>query len=308
MTRRKGIILAGGSGTRLHPVTRAVSKHLLPIHDKPMIYYPLSVLMLAGIREVMLICTGSELPRFRTLLGNGDSWGLHLVYAEQQEPEGIAQAFVIADEFLGGDPSALVLGDNIFFGSGLRARLDRANERTDGATIFVYPVADASAFGVLEVDDDGRPAGIVEKPVASTSNLAVTGLYFYDGDAPEIARHVEPSARGEREITAVNEAYRKAGRLHVERFGRGDAWLDTGTPESLLQASLFVETIETRQGFKVACLEEIAWRQGWIDDEMLARCATREAGSSYGAYLQALLGGDSRWWTGWSSGGSSQTS
>lgn len=296
--------MAGGAGTRLRPVTRAVSKHLLPIHDKPMIYYPLSVLMLAGIREVMLISTRAELPRFRALLGNGDSWGLQIVYEEQEEPLGIAQALVIADEFLGGDPSALVLGDNIFFGSGLRGRLERADARTDGATIFVYPVADPSSFGVLEVDGDGRAMAVVEKPKSSTSNLAVTGLYFYDGDATEIARQIEPSTRGEREITAVNEAYRAAGRLHVEHFGRGDAWLDTGTPESLLQASLFVETIETRQGFKVACLEEIAWRQGWIDDEVLSRCAAREAGSSYGRYVQALLDGESKTWTGWNSGGS----
>ena len=304
MTPRKGIILAGGSGTRLHPVTRVVSKQLLPIYDKPMIYYPLSVLMLAGIQEIMVISTPTDLPRFRDLLGSGEQWGVSFTYAEQAEPKGIAQALLIAEAFLDGGPSALVLGDNIFFGSRLRSSLEQADARVRGATVFVYPVANPSDFGVLEVDEHGGPVALVEKPKVPKTNLAITGLYFYDEMAPEMARSIKPSPRGELEITALNEAYREQGRLHVEHFGRGDAWLDTGTHESLLQASLFVETIQSRQGFKVACIEEIAWRQEWIDDDALAACVEREAGR-YGGYLRSLLRGDSGWWTGWQSDQSS---
>ena len=302
MTTRKGIILAGGSGTRLHPVTRVVSKQLLPIYDKPMIYYPLSVLMLAGIQEILIISTPVDLPKFKDLLGSGERWGLTFSYAEQPEPKGIAQALLIAEEFLSGSPSALVLGDNVFFGSRLRTMLERAHARKKGATVFVYPVANPSDFGVLEIDDDGMPTAILEKPKAPTTNLAVTGLYFYDNQAPAMAREVQPSARGELEITALNEAYLAKSQLHVEHFGRGDAWLDTGTHESLLQASLFVETIESRQGLKIACVEEIAWRNGWIDDDALADCVKCEAGSSYGTYLRSLLRGDSEWRTDWKSG------
>ena len=288
MKQRKGIILAGGSGTRLHPVTRVVSKQLLPVYDKPMIYYPLSVLMLAGIRDVLIISTPEDLPRFEQLLGDGASWGLEFTYAEQPRPEGIAQALIIAESFLAGAPSALVLGDNIFFGAGISQRLQHASSDYEGATVFAYPVANPSEFGVITLDDDGRPLTLEEKPSHPTSNLAVTGLYFYDAKAPSVAGSIAPSARGELEITAVNQAYLTAGELHVEQLGRGDAWLDTGTHESLLQASMFVETIESRQGLKIACPEEIAWRQGWIDNDAFLALADAMGGGTYASYLRDL--------------------
>ena len=284
MSTRKGIILAGGSGSRLHPVTRAVSKHLLPVYDKPMIYYPLSVLMLAGIREILVITTPEDAPRFQALLGDGGDWGLTIEYCVQARPDGVAKALVIAEPFLDGSPSALVLGDNVFFGNGLRARLARASEHEEGATVFAYPVANPSDFGVVRLDIDGRPVSIVEKPESPESNLAVTGLYFYDERAATPA-----SARGEVEISDVNQAYLQDGMLRVEQLGRGDAWLDTGTHESLLQASMFVETIETRQGLKIACPEEIAWRQGWIDDAQFAALAAAMGAGTYGDYLRALI-------------------
>ncbi len=289
MGTRKGIILAGGSGSRLHPVTRAVSKHLLPVYDKPMIYYPLSVLMLAKVREILVITTPGEASRFVSLLGDGTAWGLDIAYAVQTRPDGVAQALVIAESFLDGSPSVLVLGDNVFFGNGLRARLARAGAEDDGATIFAYPVANPSDFGVVRLDVDGRPVSIVEKPESPESNLAVTGLYFYDERAPSIAAATAASARGEVEISDVNRAYLDDGSLRVEQLGRGDAWLDTGTHESLLQASMFVETIETRQGLKIACPEEIAWRQGWIDDAHFASLAAAMGPGSYGDYLRALI-------------------
>ncbi len=289
MSTRKGIVLAGGSGTRLHPVTAAVSKQLLPIYDKPMVYYPLSVLMLAGIDDILFISTPTDLPRFEALLGDGSSWGISIQYAAQPRPEGIAQALIIAEPFLDGAPSTLVLGDNVFFGNQLTERLARAVGRDEGATVFAYPVANPQEFGVIDIDDAGRPVRLVEKPDSPQSNLAVTGLYFYDGLAPAIARSIEPSDRGELEITAVNEVYLEAGTLHVERFGRGDAWLDTGTHESLLQASMFVETIESRQGLKIACPEEIAWRNGWIDDCDMEALIRAMGKSTYGDYLRQLL-------------------
>ena len=289
MTIRKGIVLAGGAGSRLHPVTVAVSKQLLPIYDKPMVYYPLSVLMLSGIRDIMLISTPVDVPRFEALLGDGSAWGVSIQYAVQPNPEGIAQALVIADPFLDGAPSALVLGDNVFFGNQLTSRLERADSRQEGATVFAYPVANPQEFGVVDLDSHNRPVRLVEKPNDPQSNLAVTGLYFYDHMAPAIARSIEPSARGELEITAVNQAYLEAGSLHVEQFGRGDAWLDTGTHESLLQASMFVETIESRQGLKIACPEEIAWRSGWIEDEDVDRIVAGMGKSTYGRYLQQML-------------------
>jgi len=289
MTARKGILLAGGSGTRLHPVTHVVSKQLLPVYDKPMVYYPLSVLMLAGIRDILIICTPEDLSRFQALLGDGSAWGLKLSWTTQATPEGIAQALVLGEAFLNGAPCALVLGDNIFFGNGMRDRLAKVGAQEEGATVFSYPVAHPSNFGVVELDIDGRSVRIVEKPEHPASNLAVTGLYFYDAQASTIARNVQPSERGELEISTVNQAYLDMGLLQVEQFGRGDAWLDTGTHESLLQASMFVETIEARQGLKIACPEEIAWRLGWIDDHAFAALAQACSGSSYGTYLQQLL-------------------
>jgi len=285
----KGIILAGGAGTRLHPLTRAVSKQLLPVYDKPMIYYPLSVLMLAGIREMLVITTPHDAPQFEALLGDGSQWGVSLSFAQQPRPEGLAQAFIIGREFVGQDRVALVLGDNIFYGGGFIGMLARAAARPEGATVFAYRVHDPERYGVVSFDADGRAETIEEKPVAPKSDFAVTGLYFYDNAVLDIAAGIEPSPRGELEITDVNRAYLAAGRLHVEQMGRGFAWLDTGTFESLLQASQFVQTIEARQGMKVSAPEEIAWRRGWIDDAELAAAGEALRKSGYGDYLLRLI-------------------
>ena len=286
---RKGLILAGGTGTRLHPVTRGVSKQLLPVYDKPMIYYPLSTLMLSGIRDVLIISTPQDLPAFERLLGGGDQWGLSLSYAAQPSPDGIAQAFLIGGDFIGGDDSALVLGDNIFYGHDLSGTLQRAAARTSGATIFGYHVQEPQAYGVLEFDGRGRAVAIAEKPAQPRSNYAVTGLYFYDNRVRDIARELRPSARGELEITDVNARYLADGALEVELLGRGTAWLDTGTHETLLQAGLFIQTIEQRQGLKIACPEEIAYRMGYIDAARLEALAAALRKTSYGRYLDGLL-------------------
>lgn len=285
----KGIILAGGSGTRLHPITKGVSKQLLPIYDKPMIYYPLSVLMLAGIRDILIITTPDDLTSFQRLLGDGSAFGVHLQYKVQPSPDGLAQAFILGDEFIGDEHCCLVLGDNIYFGQGFSPKLKQVAQRQRGATVFGYQVMDPERFGVVEFDDDFKVLSIEEKPQQPKSNWAVTGLYFYDNRVVDFAKKVKPSVRGELEITSINQMYLECGELNVELLGRGFAWLDTGTHDSLIEASTFVQTVEKRQGFKVACLEEIAWRNGWLTDEQVRESAKSLTKTGYGRYLLDLL-------------------
>jgi glucose-1-phosphate thymidylyltransferase len=286
---RRGIVLAGGTGSRLHPITKGTSKQLVPVYDKPMVYYPISVLMLAGIREILIITTPEDRAAFERLLGDGSDWGISLQFAVQPKPEGLAQAFLIGEAFLQGGPATLILGDNLFFMTGFRRTLSRAATRTAGATVFAYPVDKPSDYGVVEMDGDGRAISIEEKPKKPKSRLAVTGLYFYDADVVEIAKSIQPSARGELEITAVNDVYLKRGDLHVEMLGRGSAWLDTGTFDSMLQAAQFVQTIEQRQGLKIGCPEEIAYRMGYIEADQLRRVADPLRKSGYGDYLLRML-------------------
>ena len=287
---RKGIVLAGGSGTRLHPITKGVSKQLLPIYDKPMVYYPISVLMLAGIRDILLISTPEDIAGYQRLLGDGADFGIRLQYAVQPSPDGLAQAFIIGEEFIGDSSVCLVLGDNIFYGQGFRPMLQKAAAQSSGATVFGYQVKDPERFGVIEFDAQGKVRSIEEKPAQPKSHYAVTGLYFYDNTVVQLAKQVKPSARGELEITSINQAYLEQGQLSVELLGRGFAWLDTGTHESLLQAGMFVETIEARQGYKIACLEEIAYNNGWLDKAQITQLGQALSKSGYGQYLLMLVG------------------